>query len=362
MADTDRPDSTLGPWAGDDLSSTAKANAGIGADSDLPLEVRFIAGVAKLLRRRLAEAGQEMDPVRPAIFLLEPNARTHKPDTQPKRVPMLDNGLTTVTGRLWFVNATVVVGKYLELDQVDDDELFLIVTECLRLGEVPTVVFDPRPSLPEARFYPRGLADATKYNKLRISGCEITLEDIFQVVERIYKERLITPEAQPPAGKLWKDQRKWWASDEAEAMIQLYLSIGLTAAFPTCTIRHEQSDTPGRLDLEVEEADVDNRSRVTRHAILELKVLRSFGSTGIAESEQYTLDWVTSGVKQAATYRDRRGALAASLCCFDMRKEHTGDRCFHHVRELGKDLNVTLHVWFIFATSKHYRDFLTNRN
>ena len=47
----------LGPWSGTDLVQTARENAGIGADADLPPEVRFIAGVAKLVRRRRAEHG-----------------------------------------------------------------------------------------------------------------------------------------------------------------------------------------------------------------------------------------------------------------------------------------------------------------
>jgi hypothetical protein len=352
--------SSLGPWTGGDLGKTARANMGIGADADLPATVRFLAGVAKLIRRRLAEQGTNTDSARPAIFLLEANAHSHKPDLRPKRVPMLDNGLTAVTGRLWFVSAVVVTGNYIELEEADDDALFEVVTGALQLGHVAAVVFDPRTTLPSVRYYPKGLDDCENCDAIGIARADVSLQRIYEAIERVYKSCLVTPEAQAGAGKLWKNGDKWWPSSQAEDVVQLYLRVGLTTAFPTCTVRHEQTLVPGRLDLEVEESDALDRSKVTRYAVLELKVLRSFWSSGALVSAQETLDWVESGVRQAASYRDDRGALAAALCCFDMRKEHTGEQCFVHVTDLAEKLTVELKHWFIFAKSKQYREFTSS--
>src|SRR5687767_3721207 len=102
-------------------------------------------------------------------------------------------------------------------------------------------------------------------------------------------------------------------------------------AFPTCTIRHEETGTSGRLDLEIEETDEASLGTVVRYAVLEPKVLRSFRSGGSTYSDQKNLDWIEDGVGQAASYRAERKALAAALCCFDMRKEMTGEKCFDHV-------------------------------
>ncbi len=124
-------------------------------------------------------------------------------------------------------------------------------------------------------------------------------------------------------------------------------------------MRHEQTAVPGRLDLEIEQSDPLDRGKITRHAVLELKVLRSFRSSGTTVSPTETLDWVESGVRQAASYRDERGALAAALCCFDMRNEHTGEKCFEHVQELANSLIVELRHWFVFGTSEQYREFST---
>jgi hypothetical protein len=175
----------------------------------------------------------------------------------------------------------------------------------------------------------------------------------------VHGKCLITPEAQMRVGKLWTDSSKWWASDKAEHMVQLHLRVGLTTAFPTCDVRYEQTAVSGRLDLKIEERDALDHSVVTRYAILELKVLRSFGSTGKEYAAESILEGVKSGVQQAATYRQDWGAKEAALCCFDMRKEYTREQCFNHVRDLAKELVVVLRVWFIFASSAQYRDFAT---
>jgi hypothetical protein len=348
-----------GGWTDSDLAGTARAFAGIGADADLPEEIRFVGGVAKLVRRRLAEASLANDPVRPAIFLLEANARMIGGEQSPKRVPMLDNGLTTITGRLWFVNPVVVSGKYVDLEDLDDDALFRIVTDTLQLGHVPAIVFDPRTAIGSIRFYPQGMTHLDICHTAAVAGADVSLDRVFEVVDRIHRQGLITPEVQSKAGKLWQNGVKCWPAQQAEDVIQLYLRIGLTTAFPTCTVRSEQTLMPGRLDIEIEESEPLDRSKVTRHAVLELKVLRSFRSSGTVVSDAETLDWVTSGVKQAASYRDDRGALSAALCCFDMRSSYTGEHCFEHVRDLAARLLVRLRVWFLFGTSEQFREFHT---
>jgi len=355
----DQEMASLGAWEGDNLQSTALANAGIGADAGLPPETRFLSGVAKLVRRRKATQGADSDPIRPAIFLLASTSRVHNLGGVAKRAPMIDNGLEVLSGRLWSVNEGVVSGHYVELEELDDDGLFKLVADELKLGNVPAIIFDPRTIPVSVRYYQDGLRSPDTVELLSVTGANVNLDRIFKVIGQVHRKCLITPEAQVRAGKLWKDASKWWASEDAEDLVQLHLRVGLTTAFPTCTVRHEQTDVPGRLDLEIEECDPLDRSRVTRFAILELKVLRSFGSTGKGYPSQYVLDWVDSGVRQAATYRDERGAREAALCCFDMRRECTGEECFNHVRDLAKELVVVLRVWFIFASSAQYRDFTT---
>ena len=348
--------SSLGAWANDDLNRTARENAGIGADEDLPPAVRFLGGVTKLVRRRIAVDNTRSDPVRLAIFLLQPSPQARASAEQSKRIPMLDNGLTFVTGRLWFVGAAVMSGKYFELGDEDDNAIFETVTVTLGVGNIPTVIFDPRTSEPTIRFYPHGLGSPDICNVVSMASIDVSVEFIFEQIEMIYRKEFITPDAQVNAGKLWDNSRKWWPSSHAEDMVQLYLKVGLSAALPWCTVRHEQPDVVGRLDLEIESCEALDRSKVTRHAILELKVLRSLQKGGTPVSDQAIRDWVESGVKQAAAYRDKRGAKAAALCCFDMQRADTGDQCFDHVRDLATRLAVEMRRWFVFNSSKQFRD------
>jgi hypothetical protein len=355
MAGNNSVPAPIGPWTNDNLQATAQASAGVGAEDGLPDQVRFLANVAKHIRRRVAQPGAQNDPVIPAVFLLRPNPNGLNLPTPPKRVPMLDNGLTPLAGRLWMLGAGPASGHYSDYTFVDDDGLFNLIIEGLAQGSCPAMLFDPRPTVPEVRFYPQGLAKPDEYQSISIATETIDLTRVLDAVDVIYKASLITPEAQPPGGGLWQDQQKWWPKQNAEALVQLNLKAGLAGAFPTCTIRHEQTMPEGRLDLEIEQSDPVDRSKVTRHAILELKVLRSFGETGTAYSVAFTEAWVESGIEQAAAYRDSKGAKWSALFCFDMRKDISDQACFNHVLQKAASLQVALRCWHLFATSKLYR-------
>ena len=341
----------LGIWSNDDFRKTVLTTSEAGVDSDLPDEVRFIAGVAKLIKKRITRESYKNEPAQLAIFLLKPTLATNH-ELEVRRAPMLDTGLTELNGRLWFVSPVVVVGKYIELEDCNDDDHFRFITDDLKLGDVPAVIFDPRQDTPEVRFYQNGLNTPEDFLASKVINPDVSLERIFEGINFIYNKHLKTPDAQEKAGKLWKNSRKYRPKKNAEHIIQLYLRVGLSPFFPTCTIRTEQGDVAGRLDLEFEESD---RRKFVRHAILELKVLRSFGSTGKSVSEDKNLEWIESGVEQSASYRDERGALAAALCCFDMRKKDTGRECFDKVLPLANDNRVELRVWFIYASSEKYR-------
>lgn len=358
MVESDSDESALGSWANANLEVTARADAGIGADDGLPPEIRFVANVAKLIRRRLAQPNVSADPTRPGIFLFCPEP----PETAPPatRVPMLDNGLTTISGRIWFVNAGPGSGRFVDYDIVSDEELFSLVSGTYGLKTKHAIVFDPRTTIPEVRYYPSGLGDPDTYTIISVSTEEVDLHRVLTVIQAVYNTHLITPDGQPPAGKVWHDHSKWQPSSKAEGIIQLYLVAALAGAFPVCTIRHEQTMPEGRLDIEIEQNDPIDRGKITRHAILELKVLRSLTEMGNPVSDTKTLAWVESGVKQAAAYRDSKNAKWAALFCFDMRKTELGDACFNHVTELARTLKVSLHRWYLYATSELLREALAS--
>ena len=352
----------LGSWAQSNFDQTVRENLGISTDARLPASERFVSGVVSLVRRRMALTHGTPDVEQPALFLLQPSVRNLEPEYRTRREPLLDRGLIPVNGRIWFVSAVVVVGEFVEIGQMDDNALFSFVTETLKLGQVPAVLFDPRGGLPEIRYYEQGLGDPNTCERILISGADISVDRIFQVIDHIYSEHLVTPDAQLlSVGKLWENPQRGVPVEQAEEMIQLHLLIGLQQAFRGCKVRVEEKDTTGRLDLELEEQDWVDPTRFIRHAVLELKVLRSRGSTERTVSSTKTKEWVLSGVKQAAAYKAKRNAIATALCCFDMRDADTGNECFVEVTELAEQLGVRLERWYLYSSAARYREVITRQ-
>ena len=267
---------------------------------------------------------------------------------------MLDNGLTSINGRVWYVGAVARSGQFGEFEGNDDAAFFDFVTIELAEGATQAILFDPRPTTPQLRLYIKGLGDIDEYEHVEL-GADVSLVNVMSAIDGTYRDDLITPEVQPAAMKPWYNNDKWFPCQNAEDIVQGYLKVGLNRAFPTCEIRHEQTMAEGRSDIEIEERDPLNRGSVTRHALLELKVLRSFGETGNTYAPAKTLAWIESGVKQAFSYRESKGSSWSALCCFDMRKDNDADACFEHVKPLAESLKVTLKRWFLYAKSDYLR-------
>ena len=351
------PSASPDPWSDQQLLQTATNYAGAGADADQPPTVRFLRGVANLVRKRLRRGTE--DVVAPAVFLLCPA----DPQTIDREVlkpeKMLDNGLTPVEGKLWLVGPVVLSGRWMPLGTFEGNALFELVISGLKQGDVPAVIYDPRDDPNQIRYYPTGLQDADVCEIIDIPTVSMDIQRILAVVDRVCKKQLITPDAQSQVGKLWEKPRRHWVAEKAELTIQLYLVTALFAALPTCVVRSEQAQATGRLDIEIEESDYARPGHVIRHAVLELKVLRSFGSTGIPVTSTEVQGWIDKGVDQAYSYREERRALQSALCCFDMRKSHADVSGFAEVAEKANRLAVTIRRWCLFASAEAYRAFLS---
>jgi len=351
------PNEPTDPWSDELLRQTANNYPGVGADAGQPDSVRFLRGVARLVKKRLkleaAVAGT------PSVFLLCPAA----PQTIDKELltsyPMLDNGQTPVEGKLWIVgNPVVTAGRCMALGTLEDGELFELIVSSFEQGDVPAVIYDPRPAPAQIRYYPSGLRNEDDCEVFDIPTTErVALQDILEVVNHVCERQLVTPDGQSEMGKLWADPSHHLVASKAEQTIQMYLVSALNGAFPTCEIRFEQPDATGRLDIEVEESDYSGG--FIRHAILELKVLRSYGSNGGHYSADYVRNWVAKGVDQAYSYRVKLRAAQSALCCFDMRTSHSDTSAFEEIAEKASALDVVIRWWGLFASSEAYRSYLS---
>ena len=353
--------SELGRWANGDFETTVSKFSGIGAEAGIPDENRFVAGVVQLLLRRRVESAEssETDSSDIAIFVLKPSPPESIPNLP--RVPMLDNGRTKVVGRLWFTSAAVISAYSVELpEDHSDDGRFSFVTDELELGSLPTLLFDPRPISPQLRWYPAGLSQPDKVELKPLDG-DVSPEAVFEAIEELFQECFITPTSMPQGMNLWHEAAKNRPKQEAETLIQSHLKAGLVLRFPYCKVRHEVRQQAGRTDIEIEQVNAKDRSIVTRHAIIELKVLRSFGSSGNSVPETQAEKHIEEGVRQALAYRHNKNARWSALCCFDMRRDDVGDStCFAQVKGFADSKEVLLRRWFLYASSSAYRKATTS--
>jgi hypothetical protein len=350
---TEPDDTAIDGWPDQQLRATANAFFGLGADSDMPEHVRFLIGVVRAIHNRhQQEADGEQAP---AVFFSQPFAPPTIPADDLSSQPMLDTGLNELGGALWFVGPVVRSGLGLRFDPWPaDGDLFDHVSADLGLGEVPAVLFEPRSDPPTLRHYPSGFAVPDDVAVVPLGGEDIDLDRVLAVIDTAHVAHLQTSQGGPAAAKLWQNRSKHYPVLDAEARIQFILRVALQGAFPATVVREELPQSAGRLDLEIEETNAESGTLI-RHALLELKVLRSYGSTGNAVSDADNRAAVKEGVGQAAVYRDQDGARASALCCFDMRKVPSGTECFKGVRTTAARKQVRLRVWHIFPTAKAYR-------
>jgi hypothetical protein len=356
---TENTQTPIADWSDQGLLATINSNFGVGADAGLPPELRFLMGVVRVMNNRRREImrirgddviGQE--EAMPAVFFYAPQPPASVDAKALKPAPMLDNGLTPIGGNFWFVGPLATRGCALKLDDwPDDGEVFDSAIENLEIGDVPAVLFENRTGTPQLRHYPAGLAKPEDVSVVALGGERIDIKRVLEVIDNAHSAHLVTPQGSAVV-QLWKDRGKYWPMPDAERKIQFILRVALQSAFPATVIREEQPQTSGRLDLEIEESQ---RGGVVRHALLELKVLRSYGSTGRSVSGKENGKAIEEGIRQAASYRDERDTIASALCCFDMRKTCTEEQCFSTVRATAGKRKVHLRVWHIFASAREHR-------
>ena len=269
------------------------------------------------------------------------------------REPMLGDGGIEVCGKIWFVNVTAQSGRAFSASPDDDGSMFDKV-EALGLGHVPAVVFNPKVATPTIRIYGKGLSSESDFEVVEIVDREVGIEDIRRVIDVVHEKNLCTPDAQVAGVSMWADPTKLHATSNAEAIAQLQVKTALSLTLFNCDIRHEQQMRAGRVDLEVTQRLADGAT--VTPAEIEIKVLRERNIRGQKWSDNKIEKWIRRGVRQAAAYRDARGAKAGMLCCFDMRAKDRGETAtFATVKPFADALDVKLHRNFLYNDAESWR-------
>jgi hypothetical protein len=348
--------SDLGPWANDNFQATVRAAvAGLGANAGMPDTVRFVASVTRLIRLRMVSDVAAADPRLPSIFLLGAPTDGGRPVS---REPVINSGQVCIAGKIWFVSEFANSGRSIETNDPSNlGALFAVVTEELELGTVPALLFDPRTSGNQIRYYPKGLAKDDLCDVCDLSGETLTVERILEVIDRVWLASLASPKLTTPFA-LWTRASKNIPGERAEQKIQGLLRTGLQAGIPSCDPRVEYDLRSGRADIVLEEPDLIEQSTVHYRAILELKVFRSRTHSNEPVGKQVAIDAARDGIEQVASYAKERRAPIAALCCFDMRSTCTGAGAVSPAaRLLAANSGVEVAIWFLFSSAAALRRF-----
>jgi len=318
-----------------------------GADSDLSDDERFARGVAQAIRAWLRSHPTEVGSH--AVFLLQPTVPEQLSATSSDAFYALDDGETDVTAGIWFVGPPVIRGTRIDAPETFDAMFPAVVSA--GLGDCSAVTYRRTNAGPLLRYYPRGLVDPERLVSMALSDSVVDLAKILDLIDIVHRSTLVTPSGHQGGAKLWQNRSKHYPVRHVEVEIQAYLRTGLSVGLPLCRINPGQNLVAGRLDLEIEELDPDTR-KLARHAVLELKVIRSFGSTGASTSQPQTERWVSEGVEQAHAYREERSARESALCCFDMRVNVGDEACVKKVETKAEGLGVIVRTWPLYPEFK----------
>jgi hypothetical protein len=347
----------LGAWQGDRAQIEAAPRSAFGDIDDLPPELRFQVYVSRTIRAR--ERHTDAETAGAAAFILVTAQQQEGLKVGRSFNRTVHMGCVRLAGRVHFMTPRAASSAFEEYAG-DANGVFERIA-ALQCDHLPTMLYDPGAGKTRLSYYPKGTHTDDGMIEVDLDVGPVTETEILSVIDAVYRTELCTPDNSGPT-KIWQNAGKGYPIEEAERTVQQFLRVGLAARFHWCTIRAEQAGKLGRTDLEV----VDNRTgevgSVTHHALLELKVLRSFSHSGSAYAAAATVEAVSKGVNQAHSYGNDNNALLRMLCCFDMRSDDVGDTTtFAQVQTEAAMLCVRMKRWYLYRSSEHMRDALARR-
>lgn len=342
----------LGSWAGDRHQLAVAQRSDHGDVDDLSDDLRFQVHVSRMIRKRENQPGAEVAGAA-AFILVTPE---HQDKLRSGRVfdRLIHTGTRRLSSRVHFVTP-LATSSALEEFAGDDNDLFGHVAT-LGFDKHPAIVYVPSAGESSLSYYPHGLASDVDVRDVVLNFGQVTEAEVLATLQAIYKSELCTPDNMGPI-KLWEDKAKGYPVEEAERTVQQMIRHALVGRFLWCTIRQEQAGKVGRTDIEIVDDRTGTPGTIYHHALLELKVLRSVGSTGNLYAKTAAADAIDEGLNQAHSYGEANNSKLRMLCCYDMRADDLGDDVtFFHVKDRATTLSVRLKRWYLYRSSQAYRN------
>lgn len=348
-----------GLWSDDSLIETVSGYVGNGYDQNLPPFRQFCHAAAKIIQRRRARAdGTLLEGA--VIFVMEGIVQLS--DLPKESRPLFNHGVASIGGRVWTGSSRLATATGVVMPQGDAADRIQFVVEKLGMGARPAIYYDPSEEEGIMRAYPSGLVEPENCEDLSLNSAELTIEHLKRLLDHAHAKLLVSPSGSNLARNLWSDRQAVVPIGEAEKGVQDILHVALTSGlrFGSIAVRPEGSSEMGRYDFFLEEQDPLDASTWTHHAIIELKVVKSFSESGGLVAHSKNVIAVSDGLTQAAAYRDSHYCRFAALCCYDMRTAPDPAGAVAHELTRAQSLDVAMWSWPLYPSAKLAREALVN--
>ncbi|WP_459906684.1 hypothetical protein [Caballeronia sp. HLA56] len=216
---------------------------------------------------------------------------------------------------------------------------------------LPAVILGRKPGY--MVYYRAGLLDDVDSSiEIDLDTVESTLDagTLLNALDVFASEQLNSQEMRR---QIWDDASKFIPRERAESIVQENVLVALRVMFTGYTTLAETNIPIGRTDLFM----ISKNEKDPARGLLELKVLRSFSSTGSKIHESVLKQHLMGGRIQARTYGSQLGACIRLLCSYDLRKDKKEELLDGIRSECGTD-GVTFKNYPVQNSSSNVRDAL----
>lgn len=349
-------DPTLGGWSEDRTELAAAPIEGVGLYADQPEYIDFQTSALQLIAKAAGEPPKELGP---AYFVLGDAALFARVRGEAISVPMLRvDASIQLFGRLWFVPRNLGHGFAVDTTGLTAAEVFQRIRDYGGEGRPAIAVHPAQPTAPT--IYQIGVAQPEVCELFDLSVTTVTVKDLDEALDGLYS--LIRSPDQSAERPLWHDVDKGWPVQNAEKAVQHEVTRALAGRFGWFTeVRSEQSSSIGRTDVELIQFRGLPSGQNIRHALVELKVLRSNTVNGKPVPPKAMVRHIREGVRQASEYGEAANSNIRMLCCYDMRRTDEGTATvFKNFEQPAADRKVLLRRFFLYSSSKALREALDN--
>ena len=321
---------------------------------------RFVIEIRHLIEERAQAGWPSESDANVAAFVMVPYPRQVKERYQIERVLDLRANLKPVLGKLLFLSNDGTHGCAMPMPTNDADILDWLEAEGFANSPIVLIY---RGSLKMVS-RTSGATGNARYDQIRETIPEATLDGLLGALEHFHLENLLTPSICSKG--VWEAElaMNYVPGKHPEKAIQYDLRIALKSWFQgVLRVELEDKIPTGRIDVRILRRNQDDSS-FSYWAVVELKVIRSKrnapkGKRASTVSISKNVSEVVEGLKQVNSFRRDRNAVEGLLEVFDMRKNKSIDvKGEAAVIDQCKiiDQDILFNVRPLFGTAKDARD------